>query len=192
MQTKRYTVKLMFGDADSYRTQTYTSSNPDEILFLDTFLHEWNELDDDWFQFYDDQDCEATPEFIDSLNRVIHAVTPYLKHHRDGYQLQAITIDSEYQDIQTTVCDIFNFAMDITDWSFDDSSYTGELLWCSIDDFSGKIAMTLQEMIDYIKKQTGKDVYLKDAYLLNENESEYQEEDDDWDDDDDNDDDNDE
>jgi len=140
----KYTLKLMYGDADGYKTNTYIAKDENEIMFLDYFVSHYDELSH-LYRFdlgsLEDDDC------VEPINSLIMAFNKLaIKRLSSGYTPYS-QIDNASD--ATDVClDILECVQDLFHWDFYNSGlqYYGVYESHSIEDISNKKLFTKKEL----------------------------------------------
>ena len=166
-QKKQYIFTRNIEYTDYTVTVTYETEDPNEIQFLDAFTRYFAE--DDYLPKiaakgadYDDIfDEEVEHNCVSNLNILVDSAIKYLNQTGKSYyssELYCITQGDldEMKHILETICDIVFRITDIALCLTDDySTWDGTSV-----DITGKVGMTVDEMIQFIKEKNNIDVYL--------------------------------
>lgn len=161
---KRFTLEVMYGDADGYDTFSCITENEDEINFLTYFLENYTE---DLFYFYNRPDLlRYNKTFKNNENELIKIVDNLnsLADKVCGESTPSLPEDAEKEEIHDTLSKIINFISDYFDWCMYHAGmdYYGNPQNYKIEDISDCIVMTKKETISLMKEKLGMNVVFED------------------------------
>ena len=161
---KRFTLKVMYGDADGYDTFSHITENEDEINFLTYFLENYTK---DLFHFYDRPDllrCNKT--FKNNEEKLIEIVNNLtdLSNKICNEDIPPLLEDAFKEEIHEDLSETINFVSDYFGWSMYHSGmdYYGSPKGYNIEDITGCTEMTKQEVINLVKEKLNMAIVITD------------------------------
>lgn len=165
---KRFTLKVMYGDADEYDTFSYITEDEDESKFITYFLENYNR---DLFYFYDRPDLLKynktfkgnEEKLIHIINQMILLANPICEKEELG-KFDIISDDAFKEEIHRTLSEIIAFVGDMFDFCMYHAGmdYNGCPQNYKIEDITGCVEMTKNQVIKMVKEKIGIDIIFID------------------------------
>lgn len=161
---KVFSAEIMYGDADFFDDLSYITEDKKEIDFITYFLENYT---DSLFEFYVRPDLlEYNNRFKNDLNGLLTIVNtfgilakPLEKKH--GYKIDLVTDSSDIMKIHQLLSDCIDAIECLCNWTLRNMNEPGSIENYSIEDITGKKAMTKAEVTSYLKKM-GINIFITD------------------------------
>lgn len=163
---KKFTLKVMYGDADGYDTFTYISDFKEEIDFLTYFLENYNEELHGFFERPDllqyEKDCEKKKEQLISVINKMASLCNDTFCDDDPNKLIMLTKDSDTEAMEDVLSEIFEVLSDFQGWTLYQMDYIGCPVSYKIEDVTGCTELTKEEAVAIFKEKLDMDVVFVD------------------------------
>ena len=159
---KRFTLDVMYGDADGYETFTHITEDEDEINFLTYFLENYTE---DLYRFYDRPDLlhynKTFKDNIDELIKIVNNLNSFADKVY-GKSTPSLPEHADSEEIHDVLSKVINFISNHFDWYMYHMDYYGSPECYEIEDITGCLVMTKEEAIALIKEKLGINIVFED------------------------------
>ena len=163
---KKFTLEVMFGDADGKETFTYITECKEIIDFLTDFLENFN---NELRRFFEDPyllECESDYEV--KKKRLISVINKMATLCNDTFcdddpnKLITLPNDADTETMCDVLSEIFEVLGDFQDWHFYHMNYFASPISYNIEDISESTVLTRAEAIAILKEKFGTDIILVD------------------------------
>ena len=163
---KKFTLEVMFGDADAEDTFTCISDFKEEIDFLTYFLENFNYELSRFFDrpdlLEDEKDYEKKKERLISVINKMATLCNGMFPDDDPNKLVMLSNDADTESMCDVLSEIFEVLGDFQDWHFYHMDYFAHPISYNIEDISEATVLTRVEALAILKEKLGPDIILVD------------------------------
>lgn len=163
---KKFTLEVMYGDADAEDTFTCISDFKEEIDFLTYFLENFN---DELCRFFErpdllqyEKDCEKKKERLISVINKMAALSNDMYPDDEPNKLVMLSNDADTETMCDVLSKIFEDLNDFQGWHFYHMDYFANPISYDIEDISEATVLTRAEAIAILEEKFGTNIVLVD------------------------------
>lgn len=159
---KKFTLKVMYGDADGYDTFTYITDCKEIIDFLTYFLENYNNELHRFFERPDLLEDEKKKERLISVINKMAALCNDTFCDDDPNKLVMLSKDANTETMCDVLSEIFEVLSDFQGWTLYQMDYIGCPVSYKIEDVTGRTELTKKEAVAIFKEKLDMDVVFVD------------------------------